>query len=612
MTQTKAAFNQINGNVVSVLDYGADATGATNSIIAFNKALRSGKHVYIPEGTYLLEKDTTPGTIYGDFLMYIGSNGADAELQTDLNGLTVFGSGNKSILKLGDNVGPDVLLFGSNTNDTLADMTFRDFAIDLNASNNLQVNFADPLRLNSAFYFFSTCNNMLFENLYIYDASGSQAIRVGDDTSDFGSNINFKNCRFNNFGIGISGNNQQDVSVIYCQADGIRVDGCWFQNSDFTFDLSRGHTALELHGRDSTIVVNNVFRYVQNCILLSSSQYDMENNIISNNNFLQCGFMGSLDNSLLDYRRTIINDNTYESTKHTGSSVFLLGITGETAKTREFVHFANNTVDMFGSTAERVNLFYIESSYVRSLFIEGNEILGLPGSALYLAGTVRNTNLIDITIKNNRMDSLGNTTGVTFPTTPCFVQVLPSSGNVNSLTIQGNQLFNSSAKNYTSFGMFNVGGNINYVDIRDNNTSAINTSYAVTLESSLVSTEKLIDSSFYRPVDYRTGPDTLAATTGTLDYFDFSSFGNNDHAILELEVWAGVGGTTNNTIQIIKVGYSSSGGNVTTVSNFGTYSANVSWSFAGTTLRVSNTSGSALSVYFSVKGITTKHIDWLL
>jgi polygalacturonase len=30
MTQTKAAFNQINGNVVSVLDYGAVGDGVTD------------------------------------------------------------------------------------------------------------------------------------------------------------------------------------------------------------------------------------------------------------------------------------------------------------------------------------------------------------------------------------------------------------------------------------------------------------------------------------------------------------------------------------------------------------------------------------------------------
>jgi len=52
MTQTKLAFNQINGNVVSVLDFGADPTGAADSTAAIQAAIDTGGAIVFPEGTY--------------------------------------------------------------------------------------------------------------------------------------------------------------------------------------------------------------------------------------------------------------------------------------------------------------------------------------------------------------------------------------------------------------------------------------------------------------------------------------------------------------------------------------------------------------------------------
>jgi len=55
MTQTKLAFNQTNGQVVSVLDYGAVGDGVTDDSAAKDLALATGKSVIFPEGTYLID-----------------------------------------------------------------------------------------------------------------------------------------------------------------------------------------------------------------------------------------------------------------------------------------------------------------------------------------------------------------------------------------------------------------------------------------------------------------------------------------------------------------------------------------------------------------------------
>jgi hypothetical protein len=600
---------------VSVLDYGADPTGATNSIRAFNFAMRSGKSVYIPRGTYLIEPDTTPGTPFGDFMIYIGSSGSDPLLQTNLNGLTVFGDGNESIIKLGDNVGRNKLLFGAGVGDSLASMTFRDFAINFNGANNLQTSFSDPLRYNSGFYFFCPCNNMRFENLYMYNFSGSQAIRVGNDTSNYGANIKILNCRVNNFGIGLPGNFQQDVSVFYVQADGIEIDSCWFQNSDFTFDLSRGQTALELHGANSTIVTNNRFSFTQMPVLIVSAANPNSNILVDNNVFIQTAYMVGLDPAELDQKRITISNNIYQSTKMSGSGIIPIGMSAEPAKTREEVMIIGNTINCFGNTNERVNLIYVDNAALRSIVIEDNIVSGLPGNLVYFSGPVIDDTYCDIVIKNNRLDSLGNVGGSTFPTAPSFVFVVPTSGTMNALTIDGNQLFNTAGKNYSAFGLFRVGGNINYLTIENNDVSAVSAAYPVTTEFGLVSLIRLIQAGYYMPVDYRTGAVTVAGSGGVVNLYNFSSgagWGNNDNALLTAQLWIGIGGTTNNTVQFLNIGWLSSGGNVTTDSNFGSFAADVSVSFSGTTLRITNNNANALSLYWNVQGLATKPITWLI
>jgi hypothetical protein len=54
MSLTKVSYSMIAGEVVNVLDYGADATGSTSSQSAFAAALATGKTVFIPEGTFLI------------------------------------------------------------------------------------------------------------------------------------------------------------------------------------------------------------------------------------------------------------------------------------------------------------------------------------------------------------------------------------------------------------------------------------------------------------------------------------------------------------------------------------------------------------------------------
>lgn len=69
MSLTKVSFSMINGDVVNVLDYGADLTGVADSTSAIAAAIATGKAVFFPKGTYLsgAQTVTTQGqTFFGE------------------------------------------------------------------------------------------------------------------------------------------------------------------------------------------------------------------------------------------------------------------------------------------------------------------------------------------------------------------------------------------------------------------------------------------------------------------------------------------------------------------------------------------------------------------
>ena len=62
MSLTKVTYSMIQGAIVNVLDYGADATGVADSSAAIQAALDTGNAVFIPQGTYLCNVTATKGT----------------------------------------------------------------------------------------------------------------------------------------------------------------------------------------------------------------------------------------------------------------------------------------------------------------------------------------------------------------------------------------------------------------------------------------------------------------------------------------------------------------------------------------------------------------------
>jgi hypothetical protein len=592
----------LNGFVTPQM-FGALANGTNNDCDPFRYAIAASKSIFLPEGTYLIE----PTADSGDFMLYLGT----ANGNSDRSGMKIWGTGRKSIIKLGNSVGANKLLFGGASTDVMSNMQFSDFAIDLNAANNLQVNFGDPLRYNSAFYMYCKCSNFLFENLYIHDISGHQAIRIGaEDANKYGDNIRIINCDFENFGIAISGNNQQDVSVCYIQADRITVEGGSFKNPNFTFDLARGHTALELHGDSSTKVSGVNFAYVQLPELTVSSYKSNRNTIIEKCVFNECNYFVSLDGGELDQTSIKVTDCEYQSTK-CNSVIFPIGNSAETAKSRDRIEFLNNTVNCSGNTNQDNHLFVIEDNYIKSLIIKGNTVKSLNGCLLYSAGTIRNSDVLTIDICDNHLDSLGSASG-SFPNDPAFVYLAHSSGGINTINIKNNQLYNSDAKNYSAVGCYRITGRVLNTVI-DGTTGNVSTTYPLTTESSVtgVVTKVIESNGLAMPIKHRSGLVALAGSS-SVNLYDFTAFGNNDNSMLEIKIFANVGGTANGTVQSWDVLYSSNGKVIEKETGGGTYNADVILELSGTVLRVRSTTGTDLTFNYVVTGDSTKNIVWLV
>ena len=67
MSLTKVSYSMVNGAPANVLDYGAVGDGVANDTNAFNLAIATGKRVYVPAGTYLINVTINNKTvIYGD------------------------------------------------------------------------------------------------------------------------------------------------------------------------------------------------------------------------------------------------------------------------------------------------------------------------------------------------------------------------------------------------------------------------------------------------------------------------------------------------------------------------------------------------------------------
>lgn len=587
----------VKDNGVAITSFGAvagDTGAAQDNTTAFRKALASGaKKIFIPgnDDEYYFDKTVASG----DFMLFLGTR----------DGLEIYGDGDGcSVLKLIDSIGRNPLFFGasSGSGNTLNDVLFHDFTLDCNGQNNLQTSYADPYRYNNPFYFFCKCTNLTWENIGLLNIAGSQGIRVGDDTlGNFGSNIQIRNPRVENFGIGIPGNLQQDVSVFYIEADKIIGGGGTYENSAFSFDLARGQTVWEIHGVNSTKIDGGYYKYVQLPALCESSLCDNIGMEFDNATLDQCNYIFDFDGSAGSFAQgsAKIRGNIFKSNV-CKSALIQVGDSGESSLRQRDFELKDN--DISGVYAGVVNanqgthIISCDSGALRKLTIGPNNADTLLGSLLNLNGTISSGGL-DIDIFGGVYDSLG-ATGGSFPNSPAVVSITPSA-TLNSLNIQGSTLLNSAAKNYSALGAFHITGTYNYLRVFDikNQISSV---YPLLTGSRTINNYEFIDYNYEIKTPYLSASFSLASSA-TSNLTSFGSITGNNYASYRMSIFVTDG--TNNGVADYDVLYTSTGDVCTKLSDAGNIKAAIGLAFSGSNLVLTNAGGSTYTFSFAVTQI---------
>jgi len=153
------AINLKLAEVVSVLDFGADSTGATNCYAAVQAALNTGKSIYFPAGTYLINTTVTPLANQKIFGAGMGQTIINSVAQSAVTNIFTITANNVSITDLTININTNgqtqirAFTFGTGTVTTVVGFYM----------NNVTINGITAVAGNVGFYI----NNCNLSNVYI-------------------------------------------------------------------------------------------------------------------------------------------------------------------------------------------------------------------------------------------------------------------------------------------------------------------------------------------------------------------------------------------------------------------------------------------------------------
>ena len=235
---TKIAFNQIEGMVVNVKDYGAvgdgvaDDTEAMQAAIDYVKTLTRPSAIYVPAGNYLLS-----------------DQGSGYCLSFDAFGITLFGDGPWStVLKCVDTA-TDIIRISSDETTLCEYCTIRDLrcqgtqtgsptTVGINAwaapsiklSNILMLDMYDGLKLKNAW-------NASVDTVRIFDTR-NYAFDVRDNTND--------TCFINCIGEGLP-SSSPPATMRLESSHGVSIQGGAYENADYAFEIIASEVSIDCY-----------------------------------------------------------------------------------------------------------------------------------------------------------------------------------------------------------------------------------------------------------------------------------------------------------------------------------------------------------------------------
>lgn len=230
MGLTKVTYSMIQGEVANVLDYGALGDGSANDSAAFIAAHATGKAVFVPAGTYLVNINLAASNTF------------------------VFGEGAASIIKPYNVNATAVEVTSPNLATVYENITFRDLSFQADVAT---LGFSEFVHL----LVFRGVKNVLVDNCEFIGFRGDGIVvsEAVNDPADarLNTNVKISNC----FIDGVNKDNRNGISVVGC-------DGCIIENNFITRTTrSNMPGAIDVepnaavHYRSQNIVIcNNLIR----------------------------------------------------------------------------------------------------------------------------------------------------------------------------------------------------------------------------------------------------------------------------------------------------------------------------------------------------------------
>lgn len=339
---------------VSVKDFGAVGNGVADDTTAFSSAFATGKAVYAPKGTYLLNFLNVPSNTY------------------------LFGDGANTIIKpLTAGIRCALGADSGSASAFIENIIIRDVKFLGNVDT---VGFLEQAHLTS----FNGVKNMLVKDCHFVGFRGDGLyLGSGNTGGDERHNINvtIRGCFFD----GINKDNRNGISVI--DGNGVLIDDCYFTRC----------TRSNMPGPIDIEPDANTFAVVKNITVINNKFFDNGGNVAAIGVLLP-GITYTTPPFGFNFENNYIEQQTFA-----GLAFYYVLSGGVSESTSNFaIKFTNNFVSNAGRPFAATN--------AKDLIVENNTFRLCENAGVINDGTA-NSNGYDLRIVNNLFEKIGSTGG---------------------------------------------------------------------------------------------------------------------------------------------------------------------------------------------------------
>jgi hypothetical protein len=328
-------------------------------------------------------------------IMLVNSGDTVDAILVPKSGVSIVGAGSESILKVADNftAGGDYVIFAPLKGESVSDVSFKNFRIDGNGSNNLvRGSSGNLIRRAMAIWLFAG-RNVRIEGLWFDNHPGTNVVKFGSDSLSYlVTDSVIENSTFNTVGGAISGNRlQSDHSTIYISGRNVTVLNNRLSNPE-PFDEDGPPVAvvagLEIHGFDMTVSGNSVENYSTGGYVVSDGTVAAENQRWTGNSFVNMSKIGISLWSIQKARNIVIDSNVirlYGEADHCVAGIYQSLAAPDTTMGFDELTISGNSI--IGEKAKRGTVWNgIQLTAATNAVISGNTIDTVSGAGILLYG----------------------------------------------------------------------------------------------------------------------------------------------------------------------------------------------------------------------------------